>query len=737
MRLTLKTVRLRNFRIHEDYLFSPSQEGITAIIGDSGKGKSSIIDGVAWALYGTRPSKVTNSTWRRLGSKLSDPCFVEVVIGLDDAHELKVKRSVHGKSGTVQCECWLDGSLEAGPAVTSASKWLPKIIGLDEEGFLTAVLVQQKQLDDIVSKSPAIRQQSIEKLTGITAATKAVRSARDEATALKKALSLMAPDAGNEEEYKKNIASLQNDIKDLEKRRSEIKDSLLTKVQERKESEHSLDAMVEAQKQYTKATYSYEKSKQKFDLLFSRRNELAERITSMRKTLPASTESSSLEKELESAESKLSTMEASIKEMDSIIAKAPSSDVVEEEKKKAKEMESVLGKSNGGLLQESITKHSSEIVLAEANISKAVKSLRDLEGGVEEAVCPTCLQPIDDISHIQDEMRKTISSSQKKKECEENKKKQLEEELKVFEQTSAELDASKKLLSEYVAVLDEANKAMESKKETQRLIPSHRKEVARLRERVSDIKADAQRIANYHSLTSQYEKDSQEFAVANREMEQAKKNLDTLKNPQQRSIDALSKKAERVRAEVETLTSKAVEMKGRRNLLDEKRKNAEEGLARAIKQGNSRKEALARHEAAQAGVMMLSSFREHLAKDAVPQITDYASDLLSDITGGKFISVEMDEKYNVDVIRADGKRMDVHIISGGEQSTVAICLRLAVSSMLSGGSSMLILDEVLTAVDDVRAQAILNAIQNAGHGQVVIIAHNDIIRSVADSVITL
>lgn len=108
------------------------------------------------------------------------------------------------------------------------------------------------------------------------------------------------------------------------------------------------------------------------------------------------------------------------------------------------------------------------------------------------------------------------------------------------------------------------------------------------------------------------------------------------------------------------------------------------------------------------------------------------------ITDGKFTSINMDEKYNITVTDDNGKELDVHALSGGEQSVVAISMRLAISEMLSGGdASMLILDEVLTAMDDNRAQSILETIQEAGHGQVIIIAHNDIIRSIADTVTAL
>jgi len=111
----LEEIHLRNFRIHKDYVFRPAEEGITAIVGRNGKGKSSIIDGLAWALYGTRPNtSIKNSSWRRIGAPKDEPSFVEVKLTLEDQN-IVVKRSiVNPKNGATKCECWLDGEHDRG-----------------------------------------------------------------------------------------------------------------------------------------------------------------------------------------------------------------------------------------------------------------------------------------------------------------------------------------------------------------------------------------------------------------------------------------------------------------------------------------------------------------------------------------------------------------------------------------------------------------------------------------------
>ena len=81
MTLTLHKIELYNFRCHEHFVFTPDLEGITAISGQNGSGKSTIVDAFAWALYGTRPSKVTNKMLIRDGVSIKD-AEVKVIIDI-------------------------------------------------------------------------------------------------------------------------------------------------------------------------------------------------------------------------------------------------------------------------------------------------------------------------------------------------------------------------------------------------------------------------------------------------------------------------------------------------------------------------------------------------------------------------------------------------------------------------------------------------------------------------------
>ena len=200
----------------------------------------------------------------------------------------------------------------------------------------------------------------------------------------------------------------------------------------------------------------------------------------------------------------------------------------------------------------------------------------------------------------------------------------------------------------------------------------------------------------------------------------------------------MRKSVDDMRSSLESMRTTAMELKGHHELVSEKLETERKRLENAIRQRKERAVIMRKYAVAQSGLDVLEEFRTHLAKDAVPQITDYASDMISEITNGRFISVSISPRYDISVVRDTGQQFDVRMLSGGERDLVAICLRLAISTMLSGGDqSVIILDEVLTAMDDDMAASILTAIQNSGHGQVIIIAHNDIIKQIADKAVII
>jgi exonuclease SbcC len=128
---------------------------------------------------------------------------------------------------------------------------------------------------------------------------------------------------------------------------------------------------------------------------------------------------------------------------------------------------------------------------------------------------------------------------------------------------------------------------------------------------------------------------------------------------------------------------------------------------------------------------VLKDFREWLAARVKPEIEQYASVLLNQVTAGRYPRIELDEYYGISL--NDGtETYPLRRFSGGEEDLANLCLRLAisqvVSSRLSGDdSSLVVLDEVFGSQDEERRQNILQALVRLSETfqQVVLITHTE------------
>lgn len=138
---------------------------------------------------------------------------------------------------------------------------------------------------------------------------------------------------------------------------------------------------------------------------------------------------------------------------------------------------------------------------------------------------------------------------------------------------------------------------------------------------------------------------------------------------------------------------------------------------------------------------MVSSYREVLIENVIPEISYVASELLQKFTDGKFVGMELDSSYKAKVQLPDGSSRDTGLLSGGELSAVALALRLAIALISYGnnvGTSTMILDEVLVSQDENRVENIITTMKEKLQGQVILIGHNgDIISSIADNIVEL
>jgi exonuclease SbcC len=108
------------------------------------------------------------------------------------------------------------------------------------------------------------------------------------------------------------------------------------------------------------------------------------------------------------------------------------------------------------------------------------------------------------------------------------------------------------------------------------------------------------------------------------------------------------------------------------------------------------------------------------------------------MTNGEFVEIRLDDDFKASVITAGGDERQVSWLSGGEESAVALALRLATAFLITGGSSELLwLDEPLTAQDADRRAAILSLLRKLPIKQIILINHAQEAQDIVDYEITL
>jgi exonuclease SbcC len=140
--------------------------------------------------------------------------------------------------------------------------------------------------------------------------------------------------------------------------------------------------------------------------------------------------------------------------------------------------------------------------------------------------------------------------------------------------------------------------------------------------------------------------------------------------------------------------------------------------------------------------LILADFKLHLIGRIRPTLARVAKQLLAEMTEGKYNDLELDENYET-LIYDNGQKFGLERFSGGEKDLANLCLRLAISNMISESSgaefSFIILDEVFGSQDIQRKENILKALASlkGRFRQIFLITHIEDIKDSVDNLITV
>ena len=113
------------------------------------------------------------------------------------------------------------------------------------------------------------------------------------------------------------------------------------------------------------------------------------------------------------------------------------------------------------------------------------------------------------------------------------------------------------------------------------------------------------------------------------------------------------------------------------------------------------------HDRRRAAVTMAMERLEELSADIQKQMTQElnrrASEIIEEITGGRYHRLVADESLHMSLIKAD-RKIGMERVSQGTLEQIYFALRMAVGQMLYGGEYPIILDDTFAFYDDVRLE---------------------------------
>jgi len=242
----LNRLVLRNFKKYRRAEIN-FQDGLTGIIGMNGAGKSTIVEAIAWALYGSKASAIKRDLIKNSSAKDTDP--VEVYLSLNHGkQEITILRAMKGKSLSPEAAIDLD-SHRVAMGSREVDLKLEEILKISYQDFMRTFYARQKDLDNLLREGGTGKREYLLKLLGLDEVRERsmeliksdLRKLEDQSNRLEGALAELGDIDSKIEDISKSITSAKAELSSFKK----IEMTLAAEAEKRR---HELDEQVEKQR---------------------------------------------------------------------------------------------------------------------------------------------------------------------------------------------------------------------------------------------------------------------------------------------------------------------------------------------------------------------------------------------------------------------------------------------------------------------------------------------------------
>ncbi len=523
-------IKLRNWKSHLDSDLSFSR-GVNALIGIMGSGKSSIVQGICFALYGTFPGlqsrrlEIDDLIMKKPQEKNHASVELKFVI---DGKEYFIRRLIKTGKGTSEAEIREDGKLlDVNPQ--GVTRQVERILQMDYDLFSKAVYSEQDGLDYFLRIPKGQRIQHIDRMLKVDRFEKA----RENSVSIKNKIKIIreervktVSDLGKEG-FEEKIKGLSFEIKDLDQKAETMKSDVEKIKKER-------DSLLKNVSEFEKKENEMNSAKQKLEGVSSGIVEIEENLKNKMEKVGGTDAESLPEKikkidlEVKNLESDLEIKDESVRERTEEVASL-NSRVLVLEKKEIPKIRSALEEKKGdkkifhelekklGLQPDKILKAKTkefekcqkDLLTLEAEKEDILKVLEDMKKVKDK--CPVCeskisaekmgklvearknkIKKLDDQIKIENKKLKDLESGLEETKNEIDNFKMLKERLKDFEKLEKEFKDSveeagltREKVNSKIKVLQEMKKA---KAETEKKLMDKKIEKEKLEMVLDEIK---------------------------------------------------------------------------------------------------------------------------------------------------------------------------------------------------------------------------------------------------------
>ena len=782
--MRLNSLHMLNFRQHADTRIE-FDLGLTGVIGANGSGKSTILEAIAWALYGQSAARGTRESIRfaRAGARAQVRVELDFELG---QHRYRVVR------GLTSAELYLDGqSAPIANSLTGVTELLQRRLGMSQREFFNTYFTSQKELSVMAAMAPAERAKFLSQVLGyekLKQAQDLVREQRGRIVAEANGLRAGMPDSDTVarmlEDSTARLRSAKQQLAAAERRRASAEARLADvmplwdRVQvEREQATKLREELRVAELEETTVNRDSERVTRELAEVDAARSELAIVHAELKPLSEVHAElvrmdglareegrRAALHDALRALEDEL----ARLRERKTRLEPAPAleEEITEELERKRRELEDAQGRLEAARTEWVRDRQEAETKLQalRAQYAEAREQRERLTKAGEEGACPTCTRPLGgNFRQVLDLLDEQIETMRVDGNYYRNRLEQLgemPEPVKVEDERRRQLTADvgsveRRLAKCQLGVQELSTVGREIVAKEQR-IAAVRRDLEKIpagydAERHSFLRAEVDRLAPLDARAARLGAQIEREGHLRREHERITGVRATLTHT-----------LADLRARVRALNFSDATYQTLRRDVDEAESELRGAELGAVAATGDVQSATTHHELALQADAQLRKTREKL-QDVLrakrlhdeldraysdirtdlnlqlrPEISELGSAFLTELTDARYSELELDDQYRLTVLE-DG--VPKPVISGGEEDLANLVFRLAISQMIAERAgqelSLLILDEVFGSLDESRRQNVVELLRRLRDRfeQVIVITHIESVREGLDRVI--